>query len=170
MNLVSCSLAVTPLFLYICMLIYDNNTMSKISSMTMAEQEGLLLEFAQEIHAGFPSPAADYEGERIDIVREMNRHPETTFYARVCGDSMSQAGLLNGDIIVIDKSLEPRNGDFIVAAIDGEFTLKEFRLDQANHCGWLIPHNPDFKPIKVTSENNFSVWGVVTHCIHKTRS
>ena len=143
--------------------------MTKIANLTPAEQEGLELEFVDAIRAGFPSPAADYAGERIDIVRELSTHPDTTFYAQVNGDSMRDAGLLDGDIIVIDKSLEPHNGDYIVAAIDGEFTIKEFRRDDANKCGWLIPHNPEFQPIRVTAEDNFSVWGVVTHCIHRTR-
>ena len=140
--------------------------MPRITSLTQADQEALFLEFVQEIHAGFPSPAADHAGERIDLVRALSSHPETTFYARVSGDSMHDAGMFDGDIIVIDKSLEPHNGDIIIAAIDGEFTVKEFRRDEDNKGGWLIPHNPAFQPIRVTAENNFSVWGVVTHCIH----
>ena len=129
--------------------------MPRITSLTQADQDALFLEFVQEIHAGFPSPAADCAGERIDIARELTSHPETTFYARVSGDSMHDAGLFDGDIII--------------AAVDGEFTVKEFRRDDDNKGGWLIPHNPAFQPIRVTAENNFSVWGVVTHCIHKTR-
>lgn len=128
-----------------------------------------MLEFAEAIRAGFPSPAADHSGERIDMVREINHHPDTTFYARVSGDSMRDAAILDGDIVVIDKSLDPHNGDYIIAAIDGEFTLKEFRLDPENHCAWLIPHNDSFQPIRVSEEQNFSVWGVVTHVIHRTR-
>ena len=143
--------------------------MSKLSTITTAEQESLELEFADAIHAGFPSPAADHTGERIDLVREMTPHQDTTFYARVEGDSMRDAGILDGDIVVIARSLEPRNGDFIAAFIDGEYTLKEFRHDEQNNCAYLIPHNPDFAPIRVTAENNFSVWGVVTYAIHKTR-
>ncbi len=143
--------------------------MSKLVSLTEVERGDLELEFAQEIHAGFPSPAADHANERINIIGELTPHPDTTYYARVSGDSMCDAGLLDGDIIIIDKSLEPRNGDFIIAAVEGEFTLKEFRRDEKNQCGWLIPHNPNYKPIRVAEENNFSVWGVVTHCIHKTR-
>ena len=143
--------------------------MAKINLLTPAEKAGLELEFAQAIHAGFPSPATDYAGDRIDIVREMSRHPETTFYAMVSGESMKEAGLQNGDIVVIDKSLEPKNGDIIIAAVDGEFTIKEFRMDAANHCAWLIPHNDRYQPIRVTQEDNFSVWGVVTHTIHKFR-
>ena len=76
--------------------------MAKINGLTAAEQAGLELEFAEEIHAGFPSPAAEHAGERIDIVREMSRHPETTFYAMVSGESMRDAGLQDGDIIAID--------------------------------------------------------------------
>lgn len=143
--------------------------MNRISNMTPADEQGLELEFLQEIHAGFPSPAADHIGERIDIVREMTHHPETTFYAQVSGESMLDAGLQDGDIIVIDKSLEPHNGDYIVAAIDGEFTLKEFRYQQGDDYAYLVPHNSEFEPIKVDASNNFSVWGVVTHCIHKYR-
>lgn len=143
--------------------------MSKLSSITTAEQESLELEFADAIHAGFPSPAADHTGERIDMVREMTPHQDTTFYARVEGDSMRDAGILDGDIVVIDRSLEPRNGDFIAAFVDGEYTLKEYRFDEQNQCALLIPHNPNFETIRVTAANTFIVWGVVTYAIHKTR-
>lgn len=143
--------------------------MSRITNITPAEEQGLELEFIEAIRAGFPSPAADHVGERIDMVREMTHHPETTFYAKVTGDSMRDAGLFDGDIIVIDKSLEPRNGDYIVAVVDNEFTIKEFQSHPEEGYGLLIPHNPDFQPIKVDASNNFSVWGVVTHCIHKFR-
>ena len=77
------------------------------------------------------------------------------------------AGISDGDIIVVDKSLEATTGDYVVAFIDGEFTLKEFRLDEANKCAWLVPYNKDFSPIKVTAENDFMVWGVVTYVIKK---
>ena len=130
--------------------------------------EELALEFAESIHAGFPSPAADHNGERINLVREMTPHPETTFYAHVEGDSMRDAGILDGDIVVVDRSLEPKNGDFIVAYIDNEYTLKEFKMDANGQCAWLIPHNPDFQPIRVDKDSNFQVWGVVTYAIHKT--
>ena len=73
----------------------------------------------------------------------------------------------DGDLIVIDKSLEVNDGDFVVAYIDGEFTLKEFKRDKANNCAWLIPHNDEFSPIKVTEDNDFMVWGVLTYTIKK---
>ncbi len=143
--------------------------MAKLIDISDSEQGELALEFAESIHAGFPSPAADHAGERINLAREMTPHPETTFYAHVEGDSMRDAGILDGDIVVVDRSLTPKNGDYIVAYIDGEYTLKEFRVDPDGQSAWLIPHNPDFQPIKVTEESNFVVWGVITYAVHKTR-
>ena len=122
------------------------------------------------IKAGFPSPAQDYLSESIDLNKELIRRKETTFLARVSGNSLMDAGICDGDIVVIDKSLEAKNGDFVVAFIDGEFTLKEFRLDEANDCAWLIPHNKDFSPIKVTKENDFMIWGVLTYTIKQLRN
>lgn len=143
--------------------------MSKVSNITSADEQGIELEFVEQLRAGFPSPAADYTGERIDIVREMTPHPDTTFYARVVGDSMRDAGILDGDIAVIDRSLEPHNGSFVVAYIDNEFTLKEYQLNRSGEFAMLIPHNPDFQPIRVDAGDNFRVWGVVTHIVHKFR-
>mgnify|MGYP002519845602 FL=1 len=121
------------------------------------------------IKAGFPSPAQDYLTECIDLNKELIRRKETTFLARVSGNSLIEAGICDGDIVVIDKSLEAKNGDFVVAFIDGEFTLKEFHHDEKNNCAWLIPHNKDFVPIKVTKENDFMVWGVLTYTIKQLR-
>lgn len=121
------------------------------------------------IKAGFPSPAQDYLTDSIDLNKELIRHKETTFLARVSGTSLTEAGICDGDLIVIDKSLEVKNGDFVVAYIDGEFTLKEFRLDETSQCAWLIPHNRDYAPIKVTEENDFMIWGVLTYTIKQLR-
>ena len=130
----------------------------------------LKLAFADNgIKAGFPSPAQDYMSESIDLNKELIRHSETTFLARVSGNSLVEAGICDGDLVVIDKSLEAKSGDFVVAFIDGEFTLKEFRMDEANGCAWLIPHNRDYSPIKVTKENDFLVWGVLTYTIRQLR-
>jgi DNA polymerase V len=123
------------------------------------------LPLAEHLHAGFPSPAADCT-ERIDITRELIRHPETTFYARIDGDSMRDAGIFSGDLVVIDRSIQATDGAFVAAYIDGEFTVKEFRHDPSNQCAWLIPHNKAFSPIRVTEENAFIIWGVITHAIH----
>ena len=111
------------------------------------------------IKAGFPSPAQDYLTESIDLNKTLIRHSETTFYARVSGDSMKDVGISDGDLVVIDKSLDPQSGDYIAAYIDGDFTLKKFKMDEANHCAWLIPANPKYEPIKVTEDNEFIIWG-----------
>ncbi len=143
--------------------------MAKIIDLTEAEESALALEFAESIHAGFPSPAADHTRERIDLAREMTPHPDTTFYAHVEGDSMRDAGILDGDVVVVDRSLTPKDGDYIIAYIDNEYTLKEFRMDETEQCAWLIPHNPDFEPIRVDKNSNFQVWGVVTYAVHRVR-
>ena len=80
---------------------------------------------------------------------------------------MRDAGIFDGDLVVIDKSLEAKEGDIVAAFIDGEFTLKRFHVDEGENCAWLLPANADFKPIKVTEENNFLVWGVMTFCIRR---
>lgn len=125
------------------------------------------LDLAESIHAGFPSPAADYTGERINLARELTPHPDTTFYARVSGDSMVDAGIFDGDILVIDKSLLPQDGNIVVAVVDGEFTLKEYKSDPDHNGAWLIPHNNRFSPIHITEQNTFVIWGVVTYNVHR---
>ena len=128
----------------------------------------LNLAFAdQGIRAGFPSPAQDYMGASIDLHNELVHHPATTFYARAVGDSMTGCGIDDGDLLVIDKSIEAQDGDIVVAFIDGEFTLKRVKTDKAANCLWLMPANDQYKPIKVTEDNNFIVWGVLTYNIKR---
>lgn len=128
----------------------------------------LPLPFAdQGVRAGFPSPAQDYMTDSIDLNRELIRHPATTFYARASGDSMKDCGIDDGDLLVIDKALEPQDGDIVVAYIDGEFTLKTVRFDDNEKCIWLIPANKEYSAIKITEENNFLIWGVLTYSIKK---
>ncbi len=117
--------------------------------------------------AGFPSPAQDYMTDSIDLNKELVLHPATTFYARAVGNSMTGFGISEGDLLVIDKSIEPVDGDIVVAFIDGEFTLKKIMKDE-NECNlWLVPGNEDYPPIKITEENDFIVWGVLTYNIKK---
>lgn len=128
----------------------------------------LALTFADGgIRAGFPSPAQDFMGDSIDLNRELVRHPATTFYARAVGDSMKGCGIDDGDLLVIDKSIEPREGDIVVAFIDGDFTLKKVKLEPDGSCLWLMPANEDYPPIKVTEDNHFVVWGVLTYNIKR---
>ncbi len=115
------------------------------------------------ISAGFPSPALDFIDLTIDMNRHLIKHPSATFYGRVKGHSMKDAGIFDGDLLVIDKSLEPKNDKIAVCFIDGEFTVKRIKIE--NDCCWLIPENSDFQPLKVTAENDFLIWGIVTHVI-----
>ena len=121
------------------------------------------------IAAGFPSPAQDYIDLKIDLNKELINNPSSTFYARVKGSSMIDAGISDGDILVIDKSVEPQDGDTAVCFIDGEFTLKYIKIEP--DVVWLVPANPKFQKIEVTEANNFCIWGIVTYSIknHKRK-
>lgn len=126
----------------------------------------LELDFADGgIHAGFPSPAQDYIENGIDLNRELIRHPASTFYGRAVGDSMIDAGIDEGDILVIDKSLDAANGDMAVCFIDGEFTLKYIEID--NGRMFLCPANPKYSKIEVLPDSQFAVWGIVTYTIKR---
>lgn len=130
--------------------------------------EGQLPGMAQSgIHAGFPSPATDYMTQAIDLNKELVRHPAATFYGRVVGDSMIDAGVEEGDILVIDKSLEAREGDMAVCFVDGEFTLKHLHFHEGRVT--LRPANPDYPEIEVVEGMDFALWGVVTYVIKKIR-
>jgi DNA polymerase V len=115
------------------------------------------------ISAGFPSPALDFVDLSIDLNRHLIKNPSATFYGRVKGDSLKNAGIFNGDLLVIDRSLEPTNGKIAVCYIDGEFTAKRVQISKNEIL--LIPENEDYEPIRVTEENNFLIWGIVTHVI-----
>ena len=119
------------------------------------------------IRAGFPSPAQDYLESGIDLNRELVKNPSSTFFGRVSGDSMAGAGIEDGDLIVIDKSIQASEGDVAVCFVDGEFTLKRIHIE--NDFVWLVPENPKYRRIKVTPDQNFMVWGVVTYSIKKIR-
>lgn len=111
------------------------------------------------VHAGFPSPADDFLVESLNLNSLVIRHPEATFFARVEGDSMKDDGIFEGDILVVDKSVEPYDGCLAVAYIDGEFTLKRVKIEPDKIS--LIPANPKYKTIEISPDNEFSVWGVV---------
>lgn len=128
----------------------------------------LLLPYADEgIRAGFPSPAQDHLEQAIDLNKELIRHPASTFYGRVVGDSMRDEGIEEGDILVIDKSLKLLDNDLAVCFVDGEFTVKRVRLEQ--EAAWLVPSNPEYPSIRVTKDNEFIIWGIVTYTIKKNR-
>jgi len=117
------------------------------------------------ISAGFPSPADDFKEFKISLDRTLVKNKEATFYAKVSGQSMVGAGIDDGDLLVVDKSLDPKHNNIAVCFIDGEFTVK--RLKVSGNDVYLQPENPSYKAIKVTDDNNFQVWGIVTHVIKK---
>jgi DNA polymerase V len=124
----------------------------------------LELPFATEgISAGFPSPALDFVNLTIDLNRHLIKHPSATFYGRVCGNSLKNAGIDDGDLLIIDRSMEPINGKIAVCYIDGEFTAKRINLNK-NEL-WLMPENDAYKPIKIEKETDFLVWGIVIHVV-----
>ncbi|MGY6649664.1 LexA family protein [Wenyingzhuangia sp. IMCC45574] len=120
--------------------------------------------FVEEgIKAGFPSPAADFEGKRISLDRELIKNETATFFARVDGDSMVDAGMANGDLLVVDRSLEPVDGKVAVCMLDGEFTVKRLRVTKEGV--YLVPENSAFKEIKVEEDQELVIWGIVTYVV-----
>ena len=120
--------------------------------------------FLESVSAGFPSPADDYLEGKLDLNEHLVKNPTATFFVRVTGDSMEGAGMFSGDILVVDRSLDPKDGNVIIAVIDGELTVK--RLSNKNGEISLVPENPNYKPLKITEEMSFTVWGVVSNVIH----
>ncbi|MFL2613875.1 MAG: LexA family protein [Flavobacteriaceae bacterium] len=119
----------------------------------------------QGISAGFPSPADDFKEVRISLDKELVKNEEATFYARVSGDSMQGAGLENGDLLIIDRSIEPSNNKIAVCFIDGEFTVKRIKIESKKL--YLIPENKKYSPIEINEENELIIWGIVTYVIKK---
>ena len=117
------------------------------------------------ISAGFPAPADDFRETRISLDDELIRNKDATFFAKVKGQSMIDAGLDDNDLLVIDRSLEPANNKIAVCFLDGEFTVKRLRVSK-NEV-WLQPENPDYPIIKITADNDFMIWGIVTNVIKK---
>lgn len=119
--------------------------------------------YAAGIKAGFPSPAADFDETKISLDNVLVKNRGATFYAKAVGTSMIGAGIDDGDIMVIDRSLEPSNNKIAVCYIDNEFTVKRIKTEK--DCVYLMPENKDFQPIKVTEDNELIIWGIVTYII-----
>lgn len=119
------------------------------------------------VKAGFPNPVEDVQGNPLDLNQLVLKHPAATFYLRVEGDSMKGIGLKSGDIVAVDRSLEPRHGDVVVAVVDSEFTLKRLKKDGPH--AWLVAENPDYPPIALHEAGESSIWGVVTFAVQKLR-
>ena len=121
--------------------------------------------FESRVSAGFPSPADDYLEASLDLNKHLIAHPTTTFFVRASGDSMINAGIHNNDILVVDRSLEPKHGNIVIAALNSELTVK--RLYAKDDKVTLKPENPEYPVIEVTEEMEFLIWGVVTSVVHQ---
>jgi DNA polymerase V len=121
--------------------------------------------FDTGISAGFPSPAEDFKQERLSLDNELIKNKEATFFARVSGQSMIDAGLNDNDLLVIDRSLSPAHNKIAVCFLDGEFTVKRLRVK--NDEVWLQPENKNYQAIQITEANDFVIWGIVTNVIKK---
>ena len=118
--------------------------------------------FGDLVPCGFPSPAQDYVEQRIDLNKLVIRHPSATYFVRAAGDSMSGAGIGNGDLLVVDSAKTAQHGDIVIAAVDGEFTVKRL---QTHPSVMLIPENPAYTPIQFSGEESLDIFGVVTHIL-----
>ncbi len=131
---------------------------------SIEKNSDIQIEFVGSIKAGFPSPANDFLKDKIDLNKYVSIHPDATYYAKVNGLSM-EGEFSDGDLLVIDKSLEPTDGKIAVCYIDGDFTVKRIKID-GNKC-LLIPANSNFPTIEVTESNQFQIWGVVSYVVKK---
>ncbi|MCL6330558.1 translesion error-prone DNA polymerase V autoproteolytic subunit [Pectobacterium carotovorum subsp. carotovorum] len=122
--------------------------------------------YADTVPAGFPSPANDYVEQRIDLNTLCVRHPSATYFVRVSGQSMVAGGIHDGDLVVVDSALQARHGDIIIAALDGEFTIKQLQLTPTRA---LVPMNAAYAPIPINECDSLDIFGVVTYAIHATR-
>ena len=120
--------------------------------------------YTTSISAGFPSPAEDHMDISLDINEYLVKHPSSTFYIYVKGDSMINSGIFDGDLMIVDRSLEVKSNSIVVAVINGEFTVKKIKKDSGNI--YLIPDNKKYKPILLDNSMDFQIWGIVTHTIH----
>jgi DNA polymerase V len=120
--------------------------------------------YLSRIKAGFPSPADDFLDRTLDLNEHLIKHPSSTFFVKVKGDSMVGAGINSGDILIVDRSLEPKDKRIIVAVVNGDFTVK--RISKRGDKLTLISENPKYSPIEIKDSMDFEVWGVVIHVIH----
>lgn len=118
-----------------------------------------------KIPAGFPSPAQDFVEEYLDLNKYLISHPSATYFVRVEGNSMINAGVYSGDILIVDRSLEPVNNKIVVAILEGELTVKRLKIKNGKY--YLLPENPDYKSLEIEDWMDMTIWGVVTYVIHQ---
>lgn len=122
--------------------------------------------FSDLVQCGFPSPAADYIEQRIDLNQLLIQHPSATYFVKASGDSMIDGGISDGDLLIVDSAFTASHGDIVIAAVDGEFTVKKLQLRPTVQ---LIPMNSAYSPITISSEDTLDVFGVVIHVVKAMR-
>jgi len=120
--------------------------------------------FLERVPAGFPSPAGDYMEGKLDLNQHLVKHPAATFFVRVTGDSMIEKGIHSGDLLIVDKSLDPQDGSIVIVVLDGEHTVKQ--LEKRKGKLRLLPANKNYEPLEVSEPQSLEIWGVVTNVIH----
>ncbi|MDE2009138.1 MAG: translesion error-prone DNA polymerase V autoproteolytic subunit [Candidatus Omnitrophica bacterium] len=120
--------------------------------------------YLSSIKAGFPSPAEDYLDKKLDLNEHLIKHPTSTFFVKVKGDSMVGTGINSGDILIVDRSIEAKSGKVVVVILNGEFTVKRYQKRQDRV--FLLAENPEYGPIEIVDGMDFEIWGVVLHVIH----
>lgn len=138
--------------------------MSKVKILIPNQSKLELPLYETSIPAGFPSPAEEYLGEKLDLNEYLISNPIATFFARVDGDSMIDAGIFPQDLVVVDRSVTAKHGHIVIAAVNNEFTIKRLCTKQGIR---LIPENKVYQPIVMTGENELVIWGVVTSLVRK---
>ena len=121
--------------------------------------------YNSSIPAGFPSPAEDHIDIPLDLNEHLIRHPAATFYVYAKGNSMQNSGIYDGDLLIVDRAVEPKLKNIVIAVIDGEFTVK--RISKIKNKIYLLPDNKEYRPIEIKDSSNFQIWGVVIYTIHK---
>lgn len=131
------------------------------------DKKSLIPLYESFVSAGFPSPAEDYVEKKLDLNDLLITHPAATFFVRVKGESMKDANITTGDILVVDRSLNASNGSIVIAILNGEFTVKRLQIEK--NTFFLVPANTSYAPIKIRKEDDFEVWGVISYIIHKAK-
>ncbi len=138
--------------------------MSKVTILMPIKASMELPLYETSVPAGFPSPAEEYLGEKLDLNEYLIKNPIASFFAKVEGDSMVDAGIFEGDLVVVDRSLTAKHGNIVIAAVNNELTIKRLCTKDGIK---LIPENQDYQPIVMSGENELVIWGVVTSLVRK---
>lgn len=141
----------------------------EIYAVEVPETPVILPFYSSNVQAGFPSPADDYVELSLDLLKYMVDKPHATFCVRVKGNSMEGATIVDGSLLVVDRSKDVKNGNIIIAVLNGEYTVKRIRMEKESGKIWLIPEHPAYDPVLVTEDMEFKVWGVVTFIINQPK-